>query len=769
MGISDVLNKKLLIVASAAVLFLGLAGSVQEVDAGAPVIENVFSIDSKSPILRTINPDTGATISSVGITLAGETVNGGRGLAFNPADGKLYAFLKVSDNPGGQVGKDSFLVTLEPTTGVATLIGDTGDRFNAMAFKENTLFAVNTSGELHSMSTVDASTIFLCEVASSTGQGLASNPVDGFLYHYTFDTFERIDDTTQDPCGVTPIPLSPDPTPMLSNTALTFRTTTGEFLFAEDSSELYTLIADGKGPDFVADMDAQSRGLAIITGDIPPPPGLPPGEHVFSIDAGGFGTGAFLHKINPDTGATISTVRIVLDASFSADLFVNGGTGLAFNPLDGKLYALLKISDDPDSGGGLDRHLATINPVTGVATLVGDTEVTKIAGLTFNPGTLFGINLDDNELSTISTEDGSVTEVCDLGGDGSLAFLPTDGLLYQATFDGELKRIDDTSEVACVVTDIPLSDMSLSPTGLVFRQATNEFLLAEKSDELYTVSANPGEVTFIGDMDHQSRGLAIIVIEGPPSNVGGKGSSSYQDPNLGDVRHGQGHDNGFCHFTNCMNVDGFFNHFPETIVPQGSTQSFTVLVNCPRGANTCNHISLGGGLPDSDFYDDQWTVTIDRQSGSENWDLTVYNPFGEIDGDEVSVTVQSVGHSFVTATFNIPFLIPGSVGTHDGIGDPHENNRHLHVTVWDSNGGVSNYIFNEGVYVDDIYAYPQIETSYDEPLEYEALCLNENPNKRYTCAFDLVKEWTTKQAEEKLKQIYNEHNYEIVTYESEQN
>jgi hypothetical protein len=205
----------------------------------------------------------------------------------------------------------------------------------------------------------------------------------------------------------------------------------------------------------------------------------------------------------------------------------------------------------------------------------------------------------------------------------------------------------------------------------------------------------------------------------------------------------------------CINVNGLFNHFPATTVPQGSTQTFTVLVNCPRGANTCNHISLAGALPDADFYDDRWSATVDRQVNSDNWVLTVYNPFGEI-GDDVTVTVQSVGQSFITASFNIPFLIPGSVGTTDGIGDPQENNRHIHVTVWDSNGGSSNYIFNEGMYVDDIYAYPQVKTPYDEPLEYEALCLNENPNKRYTCAFDKVREWTIKQAEEKLKQMYDE-------------
>jgi len=218
-----------------------------------------------------------------------------------------------------------------------------------------------------------------------------------------------------------------------------------------------------------------------------------------------------------------------------------------------------------------------------------------------------------------------------------------------------------------------------------------------------------------------------------------------------------------------MSVDGFFNHFPETTVRQGSTQSFTVLVNCPRGADTCNHISLGAGLPDSDFYDDQWTVTVDRQPRSDNWGLTVYNPFGEIDADAVSVTVQPVGNSFVTATFNVKFLIPGSIGTFDGVGVPQENNRHIHVTVWASNGGASNYIFNEGIFVDDIYAYPQVETSFDESLEYDQICVNENINKRYSCAFDKVREWTIKNAEEKLNEIYDKHDNNMDSYdESEQ-
>ena len=239
--------------------------------------------------------------------------------------------------------------------------------------------------------------------------------------------------------------------------------------------------------------------------------------------------------------------------------------------------------------------------------------------------------------------------------------------------------------------------------------------------------------------------------------------TSYQDPNLGDVRHGEGHDNGFCMNQNCINVDGFFNHFPETIVPQGSTQTFSLLINCPRGVDTCNHATIEGVLPDSDFYDEQWGVTLDRQPRSDDWDMTVNNPYGEI--GEVTTTVQEVGQSFLSVSYNIEFLIPGSIGTPDGIRVPHENNRFLHVTVWDSNRGISNYIFNEGVYIDDIYAYPKVETSYDVPLEIEKLCLNENANKRYTCAFDKVREWTIKNGEKALLEINGKTQLDVLNEE----
>jgi len=237
---------------------------------------------------------------------------------------------------------------------------------------------------------------------------------------------------------------------------------------------------------------------------------ITPGKNVLSIED----KSPFIHKINPNTGDTISSVEITLDGSFPGGLTVNGGTGIAHNPADGKIYALLKLSDDPGDFGGLDRHLATIDPQTGIATLVGDTGVSKIASLTFNPGTLYSVDLGNEYLSTISTADGSVTNLCELDFfDGTgLTFNPNDGidgLLYYTT-DDVFQRIDDTSMDPCDVTDIALSSDPNNPRALAF---FNSFLMIEFQDNLFSI-ANNGDVSLINnDMDHGPRGLTIIDVD----------------------------------------------------------------------------------------------------------------------------------------------------------------------------------------------------------------------------------------------------------------
>ena len=70
--------------------------------------------------LRIVDPETGNFVSQVTITLSSETVRNGHGLAVDPTTGKLWALLSIAGQPGRE------LVTIDPVTGVATSIGNTG-------------------------------------------------------------------------------------------------------------------------------------------------------------------------------------------------------------------------------------------------------------------------------------------------------------------------------------------------------------------------------------------------------------------------------------------------------------------------------------------------------------------------------------------------------------------------------------------------------------------------------------------------------------------
>jgi hypothetical protein len=97
----------------------------------------LYSVSPDDALLRVVNPLTGGTISSVPITLAGRTILLGNGLATHPVTEQLFALLTLD----GQSGRH--LVTINPATGVATSIGNTGDQFAGLAFNSiGTLFAV---------------------------------------------------------------------------------------------------------------------------------------------------------------------------------------------------------------------------------------------------------------------------------------------------------------------------------------------------------------------------------------------------------------------------------------------------------------------------------------------------------------------------------------------------------------------------------------------------------------------------------------------------
>lgn len=217
------------------------------------------------PALRTVDLDTGATVNTVNITLVGFTVEGGTGLAMDPTTQVLYVMLKVAED------SDRWLVTVDPVSGVATLIGDTGRKFADIAFDDvGVLYGVTgRTLEGHTIFTLDktdaSSTLFLALATGDFGDAIAYNPEDGHMYRASDDdslgqVFESINLTTK---AVTNIPLSGS-LPLNQVAGMTYEGL-GTFLAGDiaDTGPVYRITTAGVG-SFVRNVGHTVTGLVAL-------------------------------------------------------------------------------------------------------------------------------------------------------------------------------------------------------------------------------------------------------------------------------------------------------------------------------------------------------------------------------------------------------------------------------------------------------------------------------------------------------------------------
>jgi len=137
--------------------------------------------------LLQLNPANGSLLSSVAITNGGQPISIAD-LAAQPVTGVLYGVQSPTDGTNGE-GK---LYTIDKATGVATLVGNTGHFFGAIAFAPNgTLYM--TAADLNfatgdtinpvllTLNPATAATLTSVPVASQLG-ALAVRPEDGVIF-----------------------------------------------------------------------------------------------------------------------------------------------------------------------------------------------------------------------------------------------------------------------------------------------------------------------------------------------------------------------------------------------------------------------------------------------------------------------------------------------------------------------------------------------------------------------------------------------------------
>jgi PEP-CTERM motif len=140
--------------------------------------------NTTSNLLR-LNPATGAIVATIGVT---DSQGGGiaiADLAVQPGTGTLFGIRAPVD----QKGLQGRLYTIDKTTGVATLVGDTGDFFGSIAFAPNgTLYMSSedmgpmgpTNSRLKTLNPTNASTLLSLPTAHFFG-ALGVRP-DGVLF-----------------------------------------------------------------------------------------------------------------------------------------------------------------------------------------------------------------------------------------------------------------------------------------------------------------------------------------------------------------------------------------------------------------------------------------------------------------------------------------------------------------------------------------------------------------------------------------------------------
>lgn len=251
-------------------------------------------------------------------------------------------------------------------------------------------------------------------------------------------------------------------------------------------------------------------------------------QTLYSCESSFGDTLPFLHTINQNTGATLSTTEITL-----AGQTVRGCNGMAKHPATGVCYMIVNVGEP---GVPSPRILATIDVDTGVATAIGNAEQTFATIAFADDGTLYGLTGDGGgtpeTLFRIDANSGNSTLIAPLGNgdDGEvIAFNPVDGLMYHGSGNGS--PYNDPSGQIFEALSIAPGMIQISPRTIqgppVLDDTFNEqssmvqsgnIFLTGTIDEIFFSITSDGFVSELGDMDHVSKGLAFNCGV-PPSTV----------------------------------------------------------------------------------------------------------------------------------------------------------------------------------------------------------------------------------------------------------
>jgi hypothetical protein len=281
--------------------------------------------------VRVIDPLTGLTLSATPIVVPsfGNGVDRCSALAAHPGSGVLY-FIVEEVEVGSTTPR--WLGTLDPLTGVASLIATLPDVFSGLAFRsDGTLFAVTGAGAAtpQSLYTIDIATgtpTFRTAVPAGNNVywdvGCITFAPDGFLYRMSGNGIDNVDEVmqridTQNGDAITQVLFTGDsPDEMQSMTPYTG----GNILAADGDNDWYVITTAGRASRLGNHGAPDIRGLAYFRSPNSQPFLRPYGDGCLHV------TDRIPMLVGSGTPALASTVRfdIVFAPKIAFGAFVFG-------------------------------------------------------------------------------------------------------------------------------------------------------------------------------------------------------------------------------------------------------------------------------------------------------------------------------------------------------------------------------------------------------------------------------------------------------------
>ena len=511
--------------------------------AQGPVLYTVSSVDN---LLRTVDPVTGATLSSVAITISGDVVNKATGLAIHPQTGQFFALLSL-ESAGGipMMPAPRELAILNPSTGAATSVGNTGDAFADIAFaSDGTLYAVTGDGALdpealYTLNTTDGSATRVDALGNGIeGEAIAFNPNDGLIYHMSGSGIQNVDEILEsfDPTGtppITPASISYSLDDLEEVTGATHWV--GDMFLIGDlggiaGSGIWMLRTDGR-LRFMNFTDHFPSGLAVVGSA----PACPPLATLYGLAHQGANGPSLLYQIDPATGSQTLVGPTGFERVVAMDFLGNPTNA----DLAETLFAVGERMDAPDT-----TVLLNLDPCTGLGTEIGATGganfVAQDISSQASDGTLFGASMDD--LVTFDTTTGAETFIGTITGARQsgygLASDLADDTLYLAVTDFDtcltrnLYTLDTATGAGMIATALTfpavaqncprINGMDFHPDSGALFAAVNDGEAGIPENHLGTVNTATGVVTVLGQTQG---GLDAIAFLGPGYSVSGSPAS----------------------------------------------------------------------------------------------------------------------------------------------------------------------------------------------------------------------------------------------------